>query len=83
MRSRAVRAAVAQLKNKGRRRRHSSARRPDMPETRKENKNVCCSLSVPEIKQACHLVHCVLRSQIRNAQKAADLGLICLHLEVS
>jgi DNA-binding transcriptional ArsR family regulator len=38
-------------------------------ETRKEGKNVYCSLAVPEIKQACHLVHCVLRSQIRNAQK--------------
>jgi len=40
-----------------------------MPETRKEGKNVYCSLSVPEIKQACHLVHYVFRSQIRNAQK--------------
>jgi DNA-binding transcriptional ArsR family regulator len=38
-------------------------------ETRKEGKSVHCSLAVPEIKQACHLVHCVLRSQIRNAQK--------------
>jgi ArsR family transcriptional regulator len=38
-------------------------------ETRKEGKTVYCSLAVPEIKQACHLVHCVLRSQIRNAQK--------------
>jgi DNA-binding transcriptional ArsR family regulator len=38
-------------------------------DTRKQGKNVYCSLAVPEIKQACHLVHCVLRSQIRNAQK--------------
>jgi DNA-binding transcriptional ArsR family regulator len=33
-------------------------------ETRTEGKNVYCSLAVPEIKQACHLVHCVLRSAV-------------------
>lgn len=38
-------------------------------ETRKEGKKVYCSLALPEIKQACHLVHCVLRAQVRNAQK--------------
>jgi ArsR family transcriptional regulator, virulence genes transcriptional regulator len=37
--------------------------------TRKEGKQVFCSLAIPEIKQACHLVHCVLRAQVRNTQK--------------
>jgi DNA-binding transcriptional ArsR family regulator len=38
-------------------------------ETHKEGKKVYCSLAFPEIKQACHLVHCVLRAQVRSTQK--------------
>lgn len=38
-------------------------------ETRKDGKQVFCSLAIPEIKQACHLVHCVLRAQVKNAKR--------------
>lgn len=37
--------------------------------TRREGKNVHCSLAMPEVKQACQLIRNVLRAQIRNGQK--------------
>ena len=37
--------------------------------TRREGKNILCSLTMPEVKQACQLIRNVLRAQIRNGQK--------------
>lgn len=39
--------------------------------TRREGKQVQCSLAMPEVKQACHLIRKVLRAQIRNGRKLA------------
>jgi ArsR family transcriptional regulator, virulence genes transcriptional regulator len=35
--------------------------------TRREGKRVFCSLSIPEVKQACNLIHNVLRRQIKDS----------------
>lgn len=37
--------------------------------TRREGKQVFCSLAMPEVKQACQLIRDVLRAQIRNGRK--------------
>lgn len=37
--------------------------------TRREGKNVHCSLAIPEVKQACHLIRNVLRAQLRNGRR--------------
>ncbi len=37
--------------------------------TRREGKQLHCSLAMPEVKQACHLIRDVLRAQIRNGRK--------------
>jgi ArsR family transcriptional regulator len=37
--------------------------------TRREGKTVHCSLAIPEVKQACHLIRNVLRAQLRNGQR--------------
>jgi DNA-binding transcriptional ArsR family regulator len=34
--------------------------------TRREGKRVFCSLPIPEVKQACNLIHNVLRRQIKD-----------------
>lgn len=39
--------------------------------TRREGKQVHCSLAIPEVKQACTLIRNVLRAQIRNGQRLA------------
>lgn len=36
--------------------------------TRKEGKQVYCSLALPEVKTACQFIRRVLRAQVRNAQ---------------
>jgi ArsR family transcriptional regulator len=36
--------------------------------TEKKGKQVFCSLSLPEVRQACHFIRRVLKAQIRNAQ---------------
>jgi DNA-binding transcriptional ArsR family regulator len=36
--------------------------------TRKEGKRVYCSLSIPEVKQACDLIHSVLKRQIEESR---------------
>jgi DNA-binding transcriptional ArsR family regulator len=36
--------------------------------TRREGKRVYCSLPIPEIKQACDLIHNVLRRQIKESR---------------
>ena len=36
--------------------------------TRREGKKVFCSLPIPEVKQACQLIHNVLRRQIKDTQ---------------
>src|SRR5208337_5068819 len=36
---------------------------------RRDGKDVRCSLTLPEVKRACHLIHAVLRSQIRRQRK--------------
>ena len=36
--------------------------------TRREGKRVYCSLPIPEVKQACDLIHGVLRRQIRDSR---------------
>jgi DNA-binding transcriptional ArsR family regulator len=38
---------------------------------RRQGKKVFFSLSMPEVKQACHLIQSVLRAQIRNQKKLA------------
>ncbi len=40
--------------------------------TRREGKQVICSLAMPEIKQACQLIRNVLRVQVREARRLAD-----------
>ena len=35
--------------------------------TRRSGKRVFCSLSIPEVKQACNLIHNVLRRQIKDS----------------
>ena len=37
--------------------------------TRREGKHVHCSLAIPEVKQACHLMRNVLRAQLRNGRR--------------
>lgn len=37
--------------------------------TEKKGKEVHCFLALPEVRQACHFIHQVLRAQLRNAQK--------------
>ena len=37
--------------------------------TRREGKNIRCALAMTEVKQACHLIHNVLRRQIKESQK--------------
>ena len=37
--------------------------------TRRDGNQVCCSLAIPEVKQACQLIRDVLRVQVRNGQK--------------
>jgi DNA-binding transcriptional ArsR family regulator len=37
--------------------------------TRREGKRIYCSLEIPEVKQACALIHSVLRRQIQERQK--------------
>ncbi len=36
--------------------------------TRRDGKHVVCSLAMPEVKQACHLIRNVLRAQVRHAK---------------
>jgi ArsR family transcriptional regulator, virulence genes transcriptional regulator len=36
--------------------------------TRREGKRVYCSLPIPEVKQACDLIHNVLRRQIKDSR---------------
>jgi DNA-binding transcriptional ArsR family regulator len=37
--------------------------------TRREGKQIFCSLATPEIKQACQMIRKVLRSQLRDAHR--------------
>jgi DNA-binding transcriptional ArsR family regulator len=37
--------------------------------TRRNGKNIYCSLTIPEVKQACQLIRNVLRAQVRNERK--------------
>lgn len=37
--------------------------------TRREGKNLHCSLAIPEVKQACRLIRNVLRAQLRNGSR--------------
>lgn len=37
-------------------------------ETRRDGKHFYCSLTIPEVKQACQLIHNVLRAQIRKGR---------------
>jgi len=37
--------------------------------TRRDGKQIFCSLAIPEVKQACGLIRDVLRAQIRNGRK--------------
>ncbi len=39
--------------------------------TRRDGKQVYASLAIPEVKQACQLIHQVLRSQIRKQHRLA------------
>lgn len=36
---------------------------------RRKGRNMYCSLTMPEVRQACHLIHEVLRCQIRRQRK--------------
>jgi DNA-binding transcriptional ArsR family regulator len=36
--------------------------------TRREGKRVFCSLPIPEVKQACDLIHSILRRQIKESR---------------
>jgi DNA-binding transcriptional ArsR family regulator len=38
-------------------------------EIRREGKRFFCSLTLPEVTQACHLIHNVLRAQVRKGRK--------------
>jgi ArsR family transcriptional regulator len=37
--------------------------------TRRDGKQIYCSLALPEVKQACQLIRDVLRAQLRNGSK--------------
>jgi DNA-binding transcriptional ArsR family regulator len=37
--------------------------------TRRDGKQIHCSLAIPEVKQACGLIRDVLRAQLRNGRK--------------
>lgn len=37
--------------------------------TRRDGKQIYCSLTIPEVKQACQLIRDVLRAQVRNERK--------------
>jgi DNA-binding transcriptional ArsR family regulator len=37
--------------------------------TRREGKQIFCSLTIPEVKQACQLIRDVLRAQVRNGNR--------------
>lgn len=37
--------------------------------TRRQGKQIFCSLAIPEVKQACHLIRDVLRAQVRNERR--------------
>ena len=37
--------------------------------TRRDGKQILCSLTIPEVKQACGLIREVLRAQVRNGRK--------------
>jgi DNA-binding transcriptional ArsR family regulator len=37
--------------------------------TRRDGKQIFCSLTIPEVKQACGLIRGVLRAQLRNGRK--------------
>jgi DNA-binding transcriptional ArsR family regulator len=37
--------------------------------TRRDGKQIYCSLAIPEVKQACQLIRDVLRAQVRNGRK--------------
>ena len=37
--------------------------------TRRDGKQIFCSLTIPEVKQACALIRNVLRAQLRNERK--------------
>jgi DNA-binding transcriptional ArsR family regulator len=37
--------------------------------TRRDGKQIYCSLTLPEVKQACQLIRDVLRAQLRNGRK--------------
>ena len=37
--------------------------------TRRNGKQIYCSLAIPEVKQACRLIRGVLRAQIRNGRR--------------
>ncbi len=37
--------------------------------TRRDGKQIYCSLALPEVKQACQLIRDVLRAQVRNGRK--------------
>jgi ArsR family transcriptional regulator len=39
--------------------------------TRRDGKQIYCSLAIPEVKQACQLIRGVLRAQLRNGRKLA------------
>jgi DNA-binding transcriptional ArsR family regulator len=39
--------------------------------TRRSGKQVYAALAIPEVKQACHLIHKVLRTQIRKQHRLA------------
>ena len=39
--------------------------------TRRSGKQVYAALAIPEVKQACHLIHRVLRTQIRRQHRLA------------
>jgi DNA-binding transcriptional ArsR family regulator len=39
--------------------------------TRRNGREILCSLALPEVRQACHLIRQVLRSQIRSQHRLA------------
>src|SRR5690349_7533363 len=40
--------------------------------TRREGKQIFCSLAIPEVKQACELIRGVLRAQIQGVNRLGD-----------
>ncbi len=42
--------------------------------TRRDGREVYCSLAIPEVRQACHLIRSVLSAQIRHARRMRSLG---------